>query len=132
MLSAALEHDEFVVRLSDDGAGINWDKLAQKAPDRGLPFEPKPSGSTSCPRTASRRSTRPARFWPRRRHGGGAGRGQPPQRQNQVTSQAGTDHDRDAFPVQRDVARQAGTRASRPDLLVRNPQRVPRLPRAAG
>jgi HPt (histidine-containing phosphotransfer) domain-containing protein len=39
VLSADVERDEFVVRISDDGAGVDWAKLAAKAAERGLPFE---------------------------------------------------------------------------------------------
>lgn len=38
-LQAAVENGDFVMRVSDDGAGIAWDKLAERALRLGLPFE---------------------------------------------------------------------------------------------
>jgi two-component system, chemotaxis family, sensor kinase CheA len=38
MLGAALEDDAFVVRIHDDGAGIDWETLARRAASLGLPF----------------------------------------------------------------------------------------------
>jgi HPt (histidine-containing phosphotransfer) domain-containing protein/two-component sensor histidine kinase len=36
-LSAAVERDELVVRIEDDGRGVDWDAVAERARARGLP-----------------------------------------------------------------------------------------------
>lgn len=38
LLEAVDDGDRFVVRLSDDGGGIDWERLGEKAAERGLPF----------------------------------------------------------------------------------------------
>jgi HPt (histidine-containing phosphotransfer) domain-containing protein len=39
VLSAAVEGNDFVIAIADDGAGIDWDRLGEKARERGLPYE---------------------------------------------------------------------------------------------
>jgi len=39
VLSATREADEVVIRVSDDGVGIDWDALGRKAAEAGIPFD---------------------------------------------------------------------------------------------
>ena len=39
VLSSTREADELVIRVSDDGVGIDWDALGRKAAEEGLPFD---------------------------------------------------------------------------------------------
>jgi len=41
-LRATMEDDELVLAFEDDGAGIDWPRLEQKAIARGLPFANEP------------------------------------------------------------------------------------------
>jgi two-component system chemotaxis sensor kinase CheA len=38
-LRASLEGDEFIIRVADDGAGVDWERVKERASERGMPCD---------------------------------------------------------------------------------------------